>query len=246
MTLPRAVKTVSDWKAMVYRHHGEGFSNGVRTLLLYLADHMEPNRMVSVPRSQIARDLGVSPRQITQRMQAAHAAGLLDTVVRGRPGVTSVYAGIFPSMVTTGVPSVGNHGGTKPDELHGAGNLTSEPRQLGTPGGPPTSKRPGTEALGFQSPRGHQEKTQQREGERPAGSARRRHVGAPERSDAERSEVTKSTSPNPNARTPSSSSPASPPTGRTDWCRTGCGTYLNTLEGQATGYCSQHRKDHAA
>lgn len=138
----RGLPSAADWRALVFRHRADGLGNGVRVLLLYLADHMKADRTVSVPRSQIARDLGVSPRQVTERMQAAHEAGLLDTVRRGRPGTTAMYQGLFPSV------SLGTPGVPKEEPQHGAGNLTISTPLLGTPGDPATSKRERTHAVG--------------------------------------------------------------------------------------------------
>ncbi len=73
------IANAAEWKALVYLYRGPGVSNGVRVLLLYLADHMGANRVVSVPRSTIARDLNISEREVTQRIEAAREAGLLDT-----------------------------------------------------------------------------------------------------------------------------------------------------------------------
>lgn len=86
--------TAAEWKALVYRHRGPGVSNGVRVLLIYLADRMEADRTVSVPRSTIARDLGVSEREVTARVKAARDAGLLDTVIPARRCAAAVYRGI--------------------------------------------------------------------------------------------------------------------------------------------------------
>ena len=86
--------TAAEWKSLVFRYRGPGVGNGVRVLLLYLADHMKANRMVSVPRSTIARDLGISEREVTARIKAAREAGLLDTVVPARRCAAAVYRGI--------------------------------------------------------------------------------------------------------------------------------------------------------
>ena len=88
------IATASEWRAFVYRYRGPGVGNGVRVLLVYLADNMRPDRTVSVPRSTIARDLGVSEREVTARIRAARDAGLLDTVVPARRCAAAVYRGI--------------------------------------------------------------------------------------------------------------------------------------------------------
>lgn len=156
------VPTVADWRAVVYRHRAEGVSNGVRVLLVYLADHMNVDRTVSVPRSQIAADLGVSASEIRTRLQAARAAGLLDTVRRGRPGVTAVYAATFPKAApvgaTTGprgghdVAPLGNPGVPKDAPEHGTGNPPSNRAPYGNPGVPAKSKHNVRNTAGEASP----------------------------------------------------------------------------------------------
>ncbi len=37
------IANAAEWKALVYLYRGPGVSNGVRVLLLYLADHMGAN-----------------------------------------------------------------------------------------------------------------------------------------------------------------------------------------------------------
>ncbi|GAB3698514.1 hypothetical protein [Mariniluteicoccus flavus] len=239
MSPMRATLTVADWKAMVYRHRGEGVGNGVRVLLLYLADHMQANLQVSVSRQKIATDLGVSTSEIRNRFHAAKAAGLLDHVQVGRPGTQAKYVGIFPDLVTPGYPSDGNHGVPKKHNKHGTGNPPMYPADYGNPGVPAISKHSQTSAFTLDSPRGRGEQQQQRSDQGQDDDGRSHHHHAPERSDAtERSE----------------GDPA--PLGQAvhdwratvhdGWCLAGCGIYLNTPEGQASGYCAQHRKDTAA
>ena len=71
------IATAAEWKALVY-----------------LADNMKANRTVSVPRSTIAHELGISASEVTQRIKAAREAGLLDTVVPARRHAAAVYRGI--------------------------------------------------------------------------------------------------------------------------------------------------------
>lgn len=92
----------------------EGMTNGCRVLLLRLCDSMNANGVVSVPRSQLADEFGVAPARITENITLAKRLGFLDTVRRGRPGVTAVYQGLIPppdmvrkpggDMVRQGVP----------------------------------------------------------------------------------------------------------------------------------------------
>jgi hypothetical protein len=71
-------------------------TNGCRVLLLRLADSMNPNGVVSIPRSQLADEFGVAPARITENITLAKKLGFLGTVRRGRPGVTAVYQGQIP------------------------------------------------------------------------------------------------------------------------------------------------------
>ena len=90
-------RSTAEWRAVVFLHQDPRLTQSARVLLLYLADHMDRQRFVSVPRSRIAQDLGVHERRIPERLKSAMDAGLLDRVVTGHIGVTSVYQGIFPS-----------------------------------------------------------------------------------------------------------------------------------------------------
>lgn len=117
-------RTVADWRSVVFQHRG--ISNGTRVLLLILADHMKRDGVVSQSRQQIARALGVTPRRITERVSEAHEAGLLDTLVHGKPGTTAVYKMLFPShgadvrIMSKTAPCDGADVRTKLGRLHGA------------------------------------------------------------------------------------------------------------------------------
>ncbi len=140
--------TAAEWKALVYCYRGPGVGNGVRVLLLYLADRMRANRTVSVPRSTIARDLGISASEVTQRIKAARDAGLLDTVVQASPHVTAVYAGQFPAPVRgTGPTSEVTSGSPQHPPVWGTGNPTSKPPVRGNPEVSPNSKRSARNAV---------------------------------------------------------------------------------------------------
>jgi hypothetical protein len=96
---------VMRFRAAVYGPR-EGLTNGCRLLLLRLSDAMDGHCKVSVPRSALSRELGVAPARITEWVHMAKDLGLLDTVRRGRPGVTAVYQGLIPATeVRQGVPS---------------------------------------------------------------------------------------------------------------------------------------------
>lgn len=88
-------RTVEDWRRAVYRTHRVG--GAVQVLLLRLADHMRQDRSVSVPRSQLAKELGVHEQRIAERIKAAVDAGFLSRKSGGYRGVTATYEGLFPS-----------------------------------------------------------------------------------------------------------------------------------------------------
>lgn len=134
-------RDVGSWRALVYRYRGPAVGNGVRVLLLYLADHMNSHRYVSVPRQRIAHDLGVSESEVRTRLTAAHKAGLIDTVQRGQKGRTAVYQGLF-----SGYPGVSTERPRK-----GTGNRPPENGFSGYPGVPTSSKRNESEAPGLDS-----------------------------------------------------------------------------------------------
>lgn len=89
-------RTVEDWRRTVFR--SAAISDAVKVYLLKLADHMKADRTVSVPRSQLARELNRHEQRIAERTRAAIDAGLLDTVSPGYKGHTAVYQGLFPDV----------------------------------------------------------------------------------------------------------------------------------------------------
>lgn len=121
-------RTVADWREAVFR--SAAITDSVRVVLLFLAEHMRENRQVSVPRKDIARNLGRSERKVSQRIADAHAAGFLDTIQRGRKGHTAVYVGLFPDVNRVTVSST----------LSDAGNRHPINGHSVTPGGPTSSR----------------------------------------------------------------------------------------------------------
>jgi hypothetical protein len=112
------------WKKLVYRYQGPGIGNGVRVLLLRLADGMDERCHVSVPRPKLAADLGITEMDVKKRLAAAKRAQLIDNVVKGHNGMTAVYQGLFASTPNPSrgpqerTPSRGPQGGT-PTESRG-------------------------------------------------------------------------------------------------------------------------------
>ncbi len=81
---------------------------GCQVLLLRLADSMDAKGIVSIPRSKLAEEFDCPPVRITEWINQAKAAGFIDTVRRGRPGVTAVYQGLYVNnLVREGVPLLG-------------------------------------------------------------------------------------------------------------------------------------------
>jgi hypothetical protein len=85
----------------VFRHRG--IKDSTRVLLLWLADRMDANRKVRVPREEVAEALGLSSRRVAERVRDAREAGLLTVVTRGQKGRTAVYQGTY-SMTPVGHP----------------------------------------------------------------------------------------------------------------------------------------------
>jgi hypothetical protein len=96
---------VMRFRAGVYAARGR-ITPGCQVLLLRLSDSMDSRGIVSVPRSRLADEFDCPPVRITEWVNQAFAAGFLDRVRRGRPGVTAVYQGLVVGPeVREGVPS---------------------------------------------------------------------------------------------------------------------------------------------
>lgn len=161
----KAAHNPTDWKAHVARYRGEGVGNGVRALLLVMADEMNGQRRVSVPRIRLAAMLNVSEKQIYRRIRAAKNAGLLDTVVRGHNGMTAVYQGLF-------AVSSGTSRGSIPRTPTGNPKKYPYSASSGTPVGPTSSKSNHSDTPGSQpSARRGEPRAQQREDEQPREQA---------------------------------------------------------------------------
>jgi hypothetical protein len=145
-------RTLADWRREVYR--STTLSDRTKVLLLFLADNMREDRKVSVPREKVAAALGRSERRITERITEAHDAGWLWTVVRGQKGITAVYQGLFPDVLSgtdarplNGKPS--KFSGTPTSPLNDAETRPlNDPNQAfsGTHGGPTITRADPTEA----------------------------------------------------------------------------------------------------
>lgn len=98
------------WRELVFTFRGSfraakgdgdektySMTDGVRVLLLKMHEHMDAKGIVSVPRSVLARELGIAPARVSERIHIARGLGLLDVVRRPRPGVTAVYQAKLPA-----------------------------------------------------------------------------------------------------------------------------------------------------
>ena len=90
----RPRRTVDQWRTVVYK--SAAISDAVRVYLLKLSEHMKADLSVSVPRSQLARELNRHEQRIAERTRAAIGARLLDPVSPGYKGHTAVYNAVFP------------------------------------------------------------------------------------------------------------------------------------------------------
>lgn len=123
-------RTVEDWRREVFA--SKTLSAATKVLCLYLADHMHATtRKVSVPRPQIAQDLGVHHARVAERLDAAIKAGYLDRVVRGRTGTTAVYQGLFPDVLApASIQESGTHVHTAPPDARTSVDRYPQPDDL--------------------------------------------------------------------------------------------------------------------
>ncbi len=70
-------------------------TDSVRVLLLAMCDDMIENAQVRMSRAVYATRLCRSERRISERLEQAVAAGLLDRVEKGAPGRLPLYAGLL-------------------------------------------------------------------------------------------------------------------------------------------------------
>jgi hypothetical protein len=136
-------------------------TDGCRVLLLRLADGMNADGIVSIPRSRLAADLGVAPARVSERIKLARSLGFLDLVRRARPKVTAVYQATIPPAArgTGSVPLASDSEvrppvtvrGTDAVPLDGGPEVRMYPTQVLVQAqhgsGPPTSAEPATSAV---------------------------------------------------------------------------------------------------
>ena len=91
---PRRRNFRSRWRKAAWR--SDLVPESVRGLLWVLDHHMNAQGYVSVPRAKLAELLNRSPQRITERLQKAVEAGLLERVSPGYRGHTAVYRATLP------------------------------------------------------------------------------------------------------------------------------------------------------
>jgi hypothetical protein len=111
-------------------HTGAGF--GCRLMLTVMYFRMTEKGYVSIPRTELARILGVDTRQITRWIREAIDARLLDKVGGGYHGRTAEYAAVIPCRKVGGnnPPSGGKVAGGVTDK-----STHLSPGQTGQEGG---------------------------------------------------------------------------------------------------------------
>lgn len=118
-------------------------TDACRVLLLALYDDMREDGYVCVPREDLARRLGRSERRISERLEQAVDARLLDRVQRGQKGRTASYRALRVTDHSTLNASSGCRS-TAP--CKGADGGPAETPLRVTHGGPASSKHTGTAA----------------------------------------------------------------------------------------------------
>lgn len=141
-------RSPTEWRRVVLA--SPRITDSTRVLLLELAEHMEPDLTVSMPRVELAAALNRSERRIAERIAAAHEAGFLDTVSPGYRGHTAVYIATFPDSERVTQPSTRSDSErvTKANTQRGAhGGHPLRPQSV-TPGGHTTYNAPPCHACG--------------------------------------------------------------------------------------------------
>lgn len=122
-------------------------SDGTKLLLVLLAESMNENGYVSVPRDELAQKLGRHKAKVSARLKEAVDARLLDRVVAGHKGTTAVYRAMIPTVQS--VPHGGDAKtpkGTHKRDAMDPGNRDAMTRQSVPHGGDATTKATTTEA----------------------------------------------------------------------------------------------------
>jgi hypothetical protein len=138
------------WLREVWRT--QRITDSVRVLLLRLGDGMDPRGIITTTRAELAQSLGRSERRITERVQRAIDAGLLDRVQAGQPAkgdtpaTATTYAAVLPSQGADGRTlregaDSGISQGADGRTLSPAGSVLVRTGIEGADGGPALGKR---------------------------------------------------------------------------------------------------------
>lgn len=114
----------------------KAITDSTRVLLLAMADHMRADGRVSVPRGDLAVMIDRDSKRITERIQLAISAGLLDRVSAGSPGRTAEYVALLPQ----GADGRTTRKGADSRDHYGADGRTPTRPDKGAPGGAANSR----------------------------------------------------------------------------------------------------------
>lgn len=93
----RSASTIRErWRREVYRTRL--VPAGTKLVLLAMSEHMTTAGRFSQPRQVLVTMLGLPEQRIAEALQRAVAVRLLDRVVKGRVGMTAVYAALIPAI----------------------------------------------------------------------------------------------------------------------------------------------------
>ncbi len=126
-------------------------SDAVRVLLMVLARKMTAAGYVSIPRHDLAKQIGRSPRRVTDRIQSAILANYLAVVRSGCPGHTAEYQAMVPAggdgarartkrLGSTGAADRTNPSGRSAANISGLSSAPPWLRRDGADGGPTNAR----------------------------------------------------------------------------------------------------------
>lgn len=87
---------VARWRTEVFKT--SAVPDSVKVLMLLLAEFMTERGYVSVPRPKLAELLGRHPSRVSERIDLAIKAGILDVSKRGYLGHTAQYQALLPGL----------------------------------------------------------------------------------------------------------------------------------------------------
>lgn len=102
----RMTEGVYRWRERIWA--SRSVPHGCRLMLVLFAEYMNADRTVSVPREQLALELGVHASRISEWVAIAIEAGYLVRVAPGYDGHTAVYQGTRPDYHLAAATSPGH------------------------------------------------------------------------------------------------------------------------------------------